>query len=156
MCVSLEYFISFASPSRWNSTVTCLFYHQVLNVFMTMPLNTRNGIYENTLVKANGLLLGFGSQRFFQFCGSRSESRSGRIGIIFLPDRNRYPGPADPDPHSDQDPDLNPFQPNVYCTDKLYFFQKFSIRCQNNENYDSYDTDEIDKKMLTDIAVNKK
>ncbi len=94
-------------------TMTCLFQHQVLNVFMTMPLDARNGIYENTLVKANGLLLGFGSQRFFQFCGSGSESRSGRIGIIFWPDRNRHPGPADPNPHSDQDPDLNPFQPNV-------------------------------------------
>jgi hypothetical protein len=104
-------------------TMTCLFQHQVLNVFMTMTLDTRNGIYENTLVKANGLLLGFGSQRFFQFCGSGSESRSDRIGIIFLPDRNRHPGPADPDPHSDQDPDLNPFQPNV--PDKLYFFRNF-------------------------------
>ncbi len=123
MCVSLEYFISFASPSRWNSTMTRLFHHQVLYVFMTMPLDTRNGIYENTLVKANGLLLGFGSQRFFQFCGSGSESRSGRIGIIFWPDRNRHPGPADPDPHSDQDPDLNPFQPNVQLN--YTFFKNF-------------------------------
>jgi hypothetical protein len=96
--------------------MTCLFHHQVLYVFMTMPLNVRNGIYENTLVKANGLLLDFGSQRFFQFCGSGSESRSGRIDKIFLPDWNRHPVPADPDPHLDQDPDLNPFKPNV-CTD---------------------------------------
>jgi hypothetical protein len=103
--------------------MTRLFYHQVLNVFMSMPLDAWNGIYENTLVKANGLLLGSGSQRFFQFCGSGSESRSGRIGIIFWPDRNRHPGPADPDPHSDQDPDLNPFQPNV--PDKHTFFRNF-------------------------------
>ncbi len=99
-----------------------MFLRSVRGDTMTMTLDARNGIYEYTLVKANGLLLGFGSQRFFQFCGSGSESRSGRIGIIFLPDQNRQSGPADPDPHSDQDPDLNPFQPNVQTN---YTFQKF-------------------------------
>jgi hypothetical protein len=62
------------------------------------------------------------------------------------PDRNRHPGPADPD--------LYPFQPYVKNT----FLRKFQYAVQNIENYDTHDTygiDERNRTMLPGIVVNK-
>ena len=72
--------------------------------------------------------------------------------ILPDPDQDRHPGSADPE--LDPNTDLHPFQRSGRTN--YAFSRKFRHAAQNNEHFDTYDTDKKDKTMYTGVTANER